>query len=279
MPTVATNTSANTAVRYLNKNSMNQASSIGKLSSGMRIQKASDDSAGLAVAQRLRSDVTTLGQNAINASHGLAVLNVADGALGNIGDILQRMKAIATSSISGALSATERGFLNTEFTALRDDITAIVGSTRFNNTVLLDGTYTAAVGTFLVGTNGAAGAAATDRISFALANVNATGLGINAQTVTSIANAETAIPLLDTAINTISTQRATVGSAQSRFNFRSDVIAVSNENLSAAMSAIQDVDLAAEQTKFVNYQTLTDAAIASLSQANQMNQRLVQLLR
>ena len=115
MPVVATNTSANTAINYLNQNSFEQSKSLSKLSSGSRIVSASDDAAGLAVASRIQADLSVMDQAARNVTQGRAVLQTADGALSNIGDILQRMKSLAAQSISGSVTNTERGFIDAEY--------------------------------------------------------------------------------------------------------------------------------------------------------------------
>ena len=125
MPVIATNTSANTALIYLNSNSRAQEKSLAKLSSGTRIVRASDDAAGLAVGTRLKSNVTVLKQAATNAVQARSVLQTADGALSRVGDILQRMKSLAAQSNSGSVDATARGFINTEFLQLRAEVDAI----------------------------------------------------------------------------------------------------------------------------------------------------------
>src|SRR3546814_4355314 len=142
MPTVTTNTAANSALRFLNYNAMMSGNSVSKLASGSRIVKASDDAAGLAIGTRLLADVTVLRQSAVNASQGASVLQVADGGLARIADVLQRMKALAAQSLSGVPSNTERGFIDAEFQELRDEITAIAQTTRFNGDSLPAGTGT-----------------------------------------------------------------------------------------------------------------------------------------
>ncbi len=130
MPVIATNTSANTALIYLNRNSEDQAKSLGKLSSGSRIVSASDDAAGLAVASRLSADITTLEQAGRNALQGRAVLQTADGALARVGDILQRMKSLAAQSASGSVDASSRGFIDQEYQQLYTEIQAIAMQNR-----------------------------------------------------------------------------------------------------------------------------------------------------
>jgi flagellin len=139
MPVVATNTAANSALRYLNNNSAMASGSVGKLASGSRIVKASDDAAGLAIGTRLKADVTALTQAGINAAQGASVVQVADGGLARIGDVLQRMKALAAQSLSGVPTDTARGFIEAEFQQLVSEISDIATTTRFNGQSLLTG--------------------------------------------------------------------------------------------------------------------------------------------
>ena len=276
MPVISTNTAANTALRYLNANSEAQSTSLAKLSSGSRIQTASDDAAGLAIGTGLSADVAVLEQASVNAQHGEAVLQTADGALANISDILERMKSLAAQALSGAVGATERAYIDAEYQQLLEEIDDITTSTTFNGTTLLDGTSDFTTGTgvdFMVGTS------STDVITVELADVDTTALGISGGDVTDATNATTAMNALDAAIATVSSARANVGATLSRFEYRGDVIATSLENLEAAESTLMDADLAAEQTNFTNAQTLTNAAIAALSQANEMPQKLLDLMR
>ncbi|PCI32487.1 MAG: flagellin [Alphaproteobacteria bacterium] len=273
MPVISTNMAANTALRYLNQNSDAQSSSLAKLASGSRIQVASDDASGLAVGTALSADIAVLEQASINAQHGEAVLQTADGGLSRIGDILQRLKSLTAQSQSGAISNTERGYVDAEFQQLIKEIDAISSQTTFNGEKMLDGTGAYAAGVdFLVGVE------ATNTITVTLADVDTTALGINAASVTTTTNAAAAMTLIDTAIGTVSGERANVGATLSRFGYRGDVINSSLENLKAAKSTIMDADIAAEQINFTNAQTLTDAAISALARANTMPQKLLQLL-
>jgi flagellin len=276
MPVVATNTSANTALNYLNRNSFDQSKSLAKLSSGTRIVSAADDAAGLAVASRISADLSVMEQGSRNVLQARAVLQTADGALSNIGDILQRMKSLAAQAISGSVSDTERGFIQAEFAQLITEITATETSTTFNGQGLIDGTYTGTISQFLVGPD-----SGTDILSADLAtvNVDATSLALNASTVATAGPAAAAATAVDAAIDTISGHRSTVGSLISRFEFRGDYLANAIENLTAARSSIVDVDIAAEQSNLVAKQVLTETSIAALAQANQMKQSLLSLVR
>jgi flagellin len=281
MPVVATNTAANSALRFLNNNSSMAAGSVSKLASGSRIVKASDDAAGLAIGTRLKADVTALTQAGINASQGASVVQVADGGLARIGDVLQRMKALAAQSLSGVPTNTERGFIDAEFQQLLSEIDDIATTTRFNGQSLLNGT--AAATDYFVGTD------VTDVINIdftalaptaGISDFRASGLGLVAGTdVGTAVAAGSAMTLVDAAIDSISEARATAGALISRFEFRGQQIATSLENIDAAKSAIMDVDLAAEQSKLVSSQVLVQAAVSAVSQANQIPQSLLRVLQ
>ena len=278
MPVVATNTAANSALRFLNYNSSQASSSVSKLASGSRIVKASDDAAGLAIGTRLKADVTALTQAGINASQGASVVQVADGGLSRIGDVLQRMKALAAQSLSGVPTNTERAFIDAEFQELISEIDGIATTTRFNGDSVLDGTVTTTE--YFVGTD------VNDVITVNFANLAATAaaftattLGVGAIDVASAGAAGTAMGAIDTAIDRVSEARATAGALISRFEFRGQQIATSLENIDAAKSSIMDVDLAAEQSKLVSNQVLVQAAVSAVSQANQIPQSLLRVLQ
>lgn len=268
MASIATNVAANSSLFYLNRNSDNQANSLAKISSGSRIVKASDDAAGAAIAQALQSDITSLETAAQTVQQLDLMLQVADGGLQRVAEILQRMKALATQFNSGTLSATEQGFIDAEMAQLNTEIGVVADLTTFNGQFLIGDT---GAGTN-VNASAVVGAASTDVITINLTTIDVTTVGDAAVGATTVAD-------IDADIATVGGYRATVGALQSAVGFQGDVVATQIENLSAAKSAISDVDIAAEQTKFTNYQVLTEAAIAGLSQANQMTQSLLSLLR
>ncbi|RZI59906.1 MAG: hypothetical protein EOP94_02305, partial [Zymomonas sp.] len=175
MPVISTNIAANSAVRYLNINSSDQTSSLSKLASGSRISQASDDAAGLAISTRISSDVTALSQAATNASHGISVLQTADGGASNISDILQRMKALASQSASGTVTDTERAYIDAEFSQLIDEVDGISTGTRYNGESLLDGTSSQYNAT---GVSVMVGSSASDTITLKLESLSSTALGL-----------------------------------------------------------------------------------------------------
>ncbi|MGH6946118.1 MAG: flagellin [Kiloniellales bacterium] len=282
MPTVTTNTAANSALRFLNLNNKASESSVSKLASGSRIVKAADDAAGLAIGTRLMADINVLRQAATNAAQGVTVMQVADGGLARIGDVLQRMKALAAQSLSGVPSDTERGFINAEFLQLVQEINGMASTTRFNGASLLDtssGQFSTAVNFFVGSEVGDNITVNITTIATGVSTFTATGLGLSAASVSTAALAASAMGLVDTAIDAISEGRANVGAIGSRFTFREQQIATGLENLTAARSAIMDVDLAEEQSKLVSSQVLVQASVSALSQANQLPQALLALLQ
>jgi flagellin len=274
MTVISTNTTANTALLYLNKNSAAESSALAQLSSGSRITSAKDDASGLAIATGMKSDMAVLQQAATNVQNGTAVLNTADGALSNISDILTRMKTLTAQAQSGSSGVNDLSYINAEYTQLQSEINDIATKTTFNGTSLLDGasSYSAGVN-FMVGTS------STDTINVQLNGADSTALGINATSITSAAAAGTAMTALDSAISTISSARANVGATLSRFSFRGAVINTSLQNLTAAKSAITDTDIAATQSAYSTAQTMTTAAVSALYDANQMNQALLKLIQ
>lgn len=273
MPAISTNTAANSAVRYLNINSAQETSALSKLSSGSRITSASDDAAGLAISTRISSDITTLQQAATNSSQAVAILQTADGGASNISDILARMKSLASESASGTTTDSSRAYINSEFTQLSSEIDSISSGTRYSSQSLLDGTSVFASGvSVLVGTQ------STDTITITLSNLKSSSLGVSSLDVSTLSDATSALTALDTAINTVSAARASIGAQESRFNFSANSISTQTQNLQSANSAIVDVDIASEQATLSSAEVKTQAAVSAEAAANQMPQYLLKLL-
>lgn len=273
MPVISTNTAANAAVRYLNINAAQESSSLSKLSSGSRITSASDDAAGLAISTRISSDVTTLQQAATNASQATAILQTADGGASNISDILARMKSLASESASGTVTDSSRAYIQSEFSQLNAQINSIATGTRYSGQSLLDGSSVFSSGvSVLVGSDG------SDTIDIQLTSLTASSLAVSTLDVSTQSGATSALDAIDTAIDTVSAARASIGAQESRFNFSSDSISTQTQNLQAANSAIEDVDIASEQSKLSSAEVKTQAAVSALAAANQMPQYLLQLL-
>jgi flagellin len=277
MVTATTNSAANTAVRYLSINSMGASSSLAKLSSGSRIVKSSDDAASLAVGTKLKADVTALKQASVNASHAISLLQVADGGMAQISDILNRMKGLATQAYADTLSTTEQDYLDEEYQALVLQIDDITTQTKFNGQSLLDGTGGPGADgkfDFQVGVT-----AATDQIDVTINKLDTTTLTVNGTDIATTATAIVASGKIDAAIVLVNTARAEVGAYMSRFEFANANAQVSAENLDSARSVLMDVDVAAEMATFSSKQVLSQAATAMLAQANQMPQNLLRLLQ
>lgn len=280
MTSIVTNTAANSALRYLSNNSTAQSSSVSKLSSGSRITSAADDASGLAVGTKIKSDVTALKQAATNASNGSSILQAADGGMARIGDILQRMKSLATQSVAGTVGDNERAYIDAEYQQLIEEIDSIATSTRFNDDSLLTNTGAAADATdWQGGVTFVVGSSVTDTMTVTITAVDSTALALDATDVGTEATATAAITALDTAISSVSEARASVGAQISRFDYHGQMIDTSIENQEAIQSSIMDVDIASEQTKLSNAEVLTQAAIAALGKANEMPSQLLSLLR
>jgi flagellin len=276
MPVITTNTAANTALRYLNQNAADQSSALSKLASGSNITKASDDAAGLAIGTQLASDVSVLGQAQVNASQASSILQIADGGLSSISDILTRMKTLATEAASGNVTDDQRkDDINTEYAQLSDEIDGIAKGTRYSDASLLDGSSQYASGSgvsFLVGTN------AADTITVSISGSTASALGLSGD-LTTASGASGLISLLSTAIDTVTKYRASIGAQESRFNFHSQDLSSASENTSAAESTIMDSDVAAQKSKLASADVKYQASVAALAQATQIPRELLSLLQ
>lgn len=270
MPVAATNTAANQALFYLNRNSENQSDSLAKISSGSRIVSSSDDAAGLAISEQLGADISALEQASSTTQQIESVLQIADGGLSRIADILQRMKSLAVQYNSGTLDATSQGYINDEYDELATEIDLITTTTQYNGTNLLDGSYNETV---IVGVD------AADTMDIDLSGVDADVAGLSLPAVGTGITGTGDMTTIDTAIETVAGFRAEVGALTSSVEFQSENIETQLTNLEAANSSIVDADLAEEQTDFTNYQVLTEAAIAGLAQANAMKSSLLSLLK
>lgn len=259
------------AQRNLARNQTKLQKSLERLSSGFRVNRAGDDAAGLAISEKLRANIRALGQASRNASDGVALIQVAEGAMEEMSNMLSRMKELANQAATGTLSATERGYLNTEFTALQSEITRIADNTKFNDTQLLDGSLSIEI---QIGMSNAS----NDRLTVAVGDVDSTSLGITG-TVDTATNARIALGQVGTAIGTIATRRAGLGALQNRLESTISNIDTVIENLSGAESRIRDVDIAAETADMTKYQILMQAGVSILSQANQLPQFALQLLQ
>jgi len=276
MPSISANTTANTAVSYLNANSMAESTAIDEISSGKDTTSAASDPAGEAISTTMNSDVTVLQQAATNASDGESVLNTASGALTNISDVLTRMQSLAAEAQSGSSSTASLADLNAEFTALISEVSNIANQTTFNGESLFTSSsiYTSTSGaTFLVGDS------STDTISVSLADLATLVTTISSLVVSSTTAASSAMTTLSTAIDGISTDQSQVGAQLEQLQYTGSVISTSITNLQSASSAITSVDISAEETIYTNEETLTSAAVTAVTDANNMQSELLKVLQ
>lgn len=270
---IATNVGALNAYRNLSVNQNDVSKSLEKLSSGLRINRAADDAAGLAISEGLRSQVNGLNVAARNAQDGISVIQTAEGALTEVHSILQRVRDLAVQAGSDSNNADSRTAIKTEINALGDELTRVAASTNFNGIKLLSG------GTTLTFQVGAGATPAEDQIAVALTDFAGLGARVKAFAVNDAAAASATIGLVDTEIKGVSTARAGLGAVQNRFESTINSLQVSAENLAAAKSRIADTDMAAEMVKYTASNILQQAGTAMLAQANQSGQGVLQLLR
>jgi len=272
---VISNYAANVAQRYLQKADAEATRSVAKLAAGTRVLSARDDAASMAVGTSLRADVIGLKQAAVNVGQAASMIQIADGAMSTTTDILLRMKALATQGASDQLDTTQRGMLNTEFTALIDEVDRIANVTNFDGKVLTSGTLASTGLKFQVGHANTA----NDSIEVDIADISKSALSIGTSSVSALSAATTAIDAINTAIDTVATARASLGASQNRLEFAGANIATQMENAEAARSTLMDLDVAAEMSAFTSNQILQQAGVSMLAQANQMPQNLMRLFR
>ncbi|MGE4427588.1 MAG: flagellin, partial [Solirubrobacteraceae bacterium] len=257
---INTNVEAFNAHRNLSNTSSTLAKSMERLSSGLRINRAADDAAGLAISEKLRGQVGGLEQARRNAQDGISLVQTAEGQLTEVHSILQRVRTLAVQYQNGTLNATNRSAIDSEVTQLTTELGAIGTRAEFNGTKLLDGTATQVV--FQVGAND------SETTTVALASLAAQLTGIAGATTLSGVTLST----IDAAIDGISEMRADFGAVQNRLEHTLNHLSVYQENLSASESRIRDVDMAQEMVSFTKNQVLQQAGTAILAQANQASQ-------
>ncbi|MFC7861638.1 flagellin [Arthrobacter koreensis] len=273
--TIATNVSSLNAMRNLTLNQTNQAKSVERLSSGLRINRAADDAAGLSISEGLKNQISGLTQAGRNAQDGISLVQTAEGALTEVHNILNRMRDLAVQASNDTNNDASRTAIGSEITELTAELGRIKDTTNFNGIQLLDNTAGATAGTLKI----QVGADSGETIDVSLANVADTLTTMGTLDVSTQAAAATSITSLDVAIAATSAQRADLGAQQNRLESTARTIAVSVENLSAANSRIRDTDMATEMGNFTKSQILSNAATAMLAQANQMNSGVMQLLQ
>lgn len=275
---IATNISSITAQRHLRNTRRLLDRSLERLSSGYRINKAGDDAAGLAISEKLRAKTRGLIQAQRNASDGVSLIQVAEGGLQEVQNILVRLRELGVQSASDTIGQQERRYLNEEFQSLKEEIDRIANATEFNGTFLLDGTGGSL--DFQVNTGGL-NLLGVDRISFDAfkLDVNTDKLGLEELGLTNKFDSQRSLATIDGAVERVSSVRGQLGAIENRLTSTVRNIAVSVENLSAARSRIKDVDVAAETAELTKNNILTQAGVAVLAQANSIPQMALTLLQ
>ena len=273
MLSIQTNVTALFAEQNLAVNTDFQAQTIQRLTSGFRINRSGDDAAGLAVANQFRSNVNELQQGVRNANDGTSILQIIDGGLNNISQILDRLKTLATESATDTFSGN-RTTLNNEFTSLLTEIDRQAA----NIGLSAGGTYNKSLSVYIGGGNVAANSAVTIDLSGAGNTVDSTGLTVNGKTVDTQANAKTAITAINTAIGNLGLVQGTVGTGENLLQYASSLASSQITNISAAQSRIRDADVASEAANLTKAQTLQQTSIAALAQANAAPAAVLKLL-
>ena len=264
--TINTNVVSLNAQRNLTTSQSSLSTSMQRLSSGLRVNSAKDDAAGLAIADRMNAQIRGINVAIRNANDGISLAQTAEGALSTVTDALQRMRELAVQAQNGSNGTGDRANLNTEYLQLSAEITRIAAQTKFNGTAIVGASAGAQV--FQVGPNGG------DTLTITTATVTTV-----AGDLTTSANASTAVGAIDTALDTISTSRASYGAAMSRFDMAIQNLQITGENQQAARGRIMDADFAAETANLSRAQILQQAGSAMVAQANQLPNQVLALLR
>ena len=273
-----------TAQRILGVNNNRLALSVERISSGIRINRAADDAAGLAISEGLRSDIRALRQAVRNAGDGISLMNVTEGALNEQSGILIRLRELASQAATGTVGSTERQTIQLEFSALRSELDRITATTEFNGTKLIDGTLSSSVTDvnshilIQIGIDSGPNSRLDLNTEINLASIDSTQLEIHNLSVTASSEALTALDKINEAIGSITESRGKVGAVQNRLTRSIANLSVSVENLTAAESSIRDADIAEEVAELTRNQILVQTATAMVGQANLIPQSVLQLL-
>ena len=265
--TINTNVASLNAQRNLNTSQSSLATSMQRLSSGLRVNSAKDDAAGLAIADRMNAQIRGINVAIRNANDGISLAQTAEGALATITDALQRMRELAVQSANGSNGTSDRANLDAEYQQLVQEVDRIASQTKFNGQAIVGAD--AGTQTFQVGANSG------DTLDITTNDIT----GIIGGDVTTAANSSAALAAIDTALDTVTTDRATYGAAMSRFSYAVSNLQITGENQSAARGRIMDADFAAETANLSRAQILQQAGTAMVAQANQLPQTVLALLR
>ncbi len=273
---ISTNIGAMNAQRSLSNSKTSLDKAMARLSSGSRINKSSDDAAGLAISENLKAQMRGLKQASRNAQDGISMIQTAEGGLGEIGNILIRLRELTIQTASDTIGDRERALVDIEYTQMLDEIDRIAGSTEFNGTKLLSG-----VGDVLDFQVGTKNSPELDRLSFdaSAADAGTMALGLNLTGAIDKLTSQESLGSIDNAINTISSLRATFGALQNRMSSTVDTIAVNLENMASANSRIRDTDIAEESSELSRQNIMLQAGTSILAQANQQPALALSLLK
>ena len=277
------NTLSNTAQKFLDINTRRVGQSIERISLGVRVNKAAEDIAGLAVSDALRSDIRVLRQGARNTNDGISLINVVEGALNAQSGAVIQLKELATQGISGTIGASERQTLNLVISSLVAQIDRLAATTEFNGRTLLDGSLAQSVQAseqdfIQIGIDSQNVSRINLNVELDLSASNSTQLGLNNLSVSSSADAQAALDQIETALDTLNVSRGRAGALQNRFSKALGTIAVSIENLTAADSTIRDADIAEELAVLTRNQIIAKAAVTMVGQTNLSGQNLLDIL-
>jgi flagellin len=272
---IATNVSSISAQRFLGLNGNNTSRSLERLSSGSRINRAGDDAAGLAISEKLKANIRSMKQATRNANDGVSMIQVAEGAMNEVSNILIRMRELSIQASSDTIGDTERSFIDKEMQALKSEVDRIATSTDFNGRKLLDGSE--ANLEIQIGTKNSP---LEDRFYYDTTEANSTlsSLGLGGVGTQNRVGAQENLAMIDTALNRLNSNRAGLGALQNRLMSTINNLQISTENLSAANSRIRDTDMAEETSELTKGSILTQANVSVLGQANQSSQLVLKLL-
>ncbi|WP_413291750.1 flagellin [Bdellovibrio sp. HCB185ZH] len=272
---IGTNVSALNAQKNLYMTRINADKSMARLASGQRINQAADDAAGLAISENLKGQIRGMRQANRNANDGISLVQVAEGSLNEVSNMLIRLRELGVQAASDTIGNTERKFLDVEYQQLKSEIQRVTESTKFNGYELLNGT--GGMIDIQVGVNNDP---FQDRISFnaGAANSSLDSLGLTAESVGTKEGAQTSLSLIDSALTSVNAIRANFGALQNRLVSTSNNLLIADENLSAANSRIRDTDVAAETSEMTRNNILLQAGVSVLGQANQSQQLALKLL-
>lgn len=267
------NMSAINAQRQMYKTSTSQAKSTEKLSSGLRINRAGDDAAGLAISEKMRGQISGLNQASRNAQDGISLIQTAEGALDETHSMLQRMRELSNQAANGTNTDEDRQNIQSEIAQLQTEITDITNKTEFNTKKLLNGALSKDGVKFQVGANSG------QTITVNIKNMTAASLGVATLSTSTQTKASAALKKIDDAINKVSSQRANLGAVQNRLEHTISNVENSSENLQSAESRIRDTDMAKEMMNLTSKNVLAQATQAMLAQANQKPNQVLSLLQ